>query len=101
GRSIGAGSLNRFHRAFVAPFLTALPDFTMPSRKDSQYAVSLRQWRIAELTELGFARGRDPLLASALARCYQKNRQRGDTGRARSTADVERNGPATHLTRAD
>lgn len=101
GRHIEPASRARFLRAFTAPFLTALPDFTMPSRKDSQYAVSLRQWRIAELTELGFARGKEPLLASALARCYDNNCERRDTGRARSTADVERNGPATQLTRAD
>lgn len=91
----------RFDSAFVAPYLTALPDFTMPSRKDSQYAVSLRQWRIAEITELGFARSQDPRLAAALARCYEDGYERRDTGRARSTADVERNAPASALTRAD
>ena len=101
GREIESDLRERFHRGFVAPFLTALPDFTMPSRKDSQYAVSLRQWRMAELTELGFARHREPLLAGALAMCYQERHERRDTGRARSTADVERNGPPTALTRAD
>jgi hypothetical protein len=101
GHEIKSELRDRFHRAFVAPFLTALPDFTMPSRKDSQYAVSLRQWRIAELTELGFARHRNPLLAGALARCYESGHERRDTGRARSTADVERNGPPASLTRAD
>lgn len=92
---------DRFQRAFSAPFVTALPDFTMPSRKDSQYAVPLRQWRMAELTELGFARRPDPLLGGALARMYDGSIEPADTGRSRSTADVERNGPRTRLTRAD
>ena len=93
--------VDRFHRAFAVPFATALPDFTMPSRKDSQYAISLRQWRLAELTELGFARTMDPTLGAALARCYEPGHRRHDTGRARSAADVERNGPSGALTRAD
>ena len=93
--------VDRFHRAFAAPFATALPDFTMPSRKDSQYAISLRQWRLAELTELGFARTGDSVLAAALARCYEPGHPPHDTGRARSAADVERNGPSGALTRAD
>ena len=101
GRPIESGLRERFHRAFAAPVLTALPDFTMPSRKDSQYAVSLRQWRMAELIELGLARNDAPVLTGALARCYEKNHERRETGRARSTADVERNGPSTLLTRAD
>ena len=91
----------RFQRAFAAPFVTALPDFTMPSRKDSPYAVSLRQWRLAELTELGFARRRDPILGAALLRMYGDDVERRDTGRSRSTADVERNTPASALTRVD
>jgi hypothetical protein len=92
---------DRFQRAFAAPFITALPDFTMPSRKDSQYAVSLRQWRIAELTELGFARRQDAMLGDALLRLYGDDVERRDTGRSRSTADVERNAPASALTRVD
>ena len=101
GRSLAAPLRERFERAFAAPFLTALPDFTMPSRKDSQYAVSLRQWRIAEFAEIGFARREDPRLAAALARCYEPGHPRRDTGRARSTADVERNVATSALTRAD
>lgn len=101
GREIEPELRDRFHRAFEAPFVTALPDFTMPSRKDSQYAVSLRQWRIAEVTELGFARRQSPLLAAALARCYESGHQPGNRGRARSAADVEHNGPPSALTRAD
>jgi hypothetical protein len=73
----------------------------MLSRKDSQYAVSLRQWRLAELAELGFARTRHPILAGALARCYDGAPVVGDTGRARSTSDVEQNRPPVRLTRAD
>ena len=102
-RDVGLGPAltERFERAFVAPYLSALPDFTLPSRKDSQYAVSLRQWRLTELAELGYARRRDAFLGGALARCYEPGHERRDTGRSRSTADVERNGPSGALTRAD
>jgi hypothetical protein len=44
---VSSALVTRFERAFEVLYLTALPDFTMPSRKDSQYAVSLRQWRVA------------------------------------------------------
>lgn len=101
GRCVDANLIERFQRAFAAPYLTALPDFTMPSRKDSQYAVSLRQWRFAEFAELGFARARDPMLAMALQRSYEGGHERRDTGRSRSAADVERNMPSSALTRAD
>ena len=101
GVSLPTKLVDRFHRAFAAPFATALPDFTMPSRKDSQYAISLRQWRLAELTELGFARTNDPVLGAALARCYEPGHPRHETGRSRSAADVERNGPSGALNRAD
>jgi hypothetical protein len=92
---------SRFEAGFAAPFATALPDFTLPSRKDSQYAISLRQPRFAELCELGLARADDERLTGALAELYSGDVQRGDTNRGRSTADVERNLPATSLTRAD
>jgi hypothetical protein len=101
GASVRDDLRQRLQRAFAAPFVTALPDFTMPSRKDSQYAVSLRQWRIAELTELGFARHPDPVLGDALRRLYGDDVERRNTGRARSTADVERNAAASALSRAD
>lgn len=101
GRALDPALVERFHLAFVAPYLSALPDFTLPSRKDSQYAVSLRQWRMAELAELGFARSRDARLGMALRRCYEPGHPRGDTGRVRSTADVERNLPSSALSRAD
>ncbi|MDQ2889263.1 MAG: heparinase II/III-family protein, partial [Gemmatimonadota bacterium] len=91
----------RFHEGFAAPFRTLLPDLTYPSRRDSQYAVSVRQPRFAESCELGLARGDDERLVGMLARLYDPGIPRGDTGRARSTADVERNLPATGLTRAD
>ncbi len=91
----------RFEQGFAAPFATALPDFTLPSRKDSQYAISLRQPRFAELCELGLARSDDERLTGALAELYANGVPRGDTNRARSTADVERNLPGTGLTRAD
>ncbi|MEX2177977.1 MAG: heparinase II/III family protein [Gemmatimonadaceae bacterium] len=101
GVALGRESIARFERAFRAPYVTALPDFTLPARKDSQYAVSLRQWRYAELAELGFARTQDPVVGAALGRTYEPGTESRDTGRSRSTADVERNGPACALTRAD
>jgi hypothetical protein len=101
GWTMPASLLARFDEGFVAPFLTALPDFTLPARRDSQYAIALRQPRFAELAELGLARRDDPRLRAALHAIYSGDARRGDTGRARSTADVERNLPATALTRAD
>jgi hypothetical protein len=73
----------------------------MPSRRDSQYAISLRQWRFAEMCELGLATREDPVLVSALSRLYANDIPRADTGRARSSAEAERNMPPTALTRAD
>jgi hypothetical protein len=91
----------RFDEGFAAPFLSALPDLTFPSRRDSQYRVSLRQWRFAELCELGLARTDDVRLRGALHELYAADVPRGDTGRARSTAEAERNTPGTLLLRAD
>lgn len=91
----------RFQRGFATPFVTALPDLTFPSRRDSQYAVSLRQWRIAEYCELGIARRPDPALITALHRMYGDDVPRRETGRATSSADAERNAPPSSLTRAD
>ncbi len=91
----------RFQRGFAAPFLSALPDLTLPSRRDSQYAISLRQWRIAEHCELGLARQDDATLRGALARMYLDDVPRGTPRRDRSAADVERNMSASSLSRAD
>jgi hypothetical protein len=63
--------------------------------------VSVRQPRFAESCELGLARSVDPRLTGMLARLYDESVPRGETGRAASSADVERNLPATGLTRAD
>ncbi|GLC27640.1 heparinase II/III domain-containing protein [Roseisolibacter agri] len=99
---VPAPLLARFAEGFAAPFLVAMPDFTLPSRRDSQYAISLRQWRYAESCELGLARGDDPRLAAALGRLYDDaDMPRRDTGRWRSAAESERNEPATALSRAD
>jgi hypothetical protein len=91
----------RFDEGFAAPFRTLLPDLTYPSRRDSQYAVSVRQPRFAESCELGLARHDDPRLVGMLARLYDPAVPVRDTGRRASTADVERNLSATGLTRAD
>jgi hypothetical protein len=101
GIDLSADQRKAFDRGIVATFASALPDFTFPSRKDSQYAVSLRQWRFAELAELGFARTRSAQLGGALARCYEPGHEKRDTGRSRSTADAERNVASSLLTRAD
>ena len=91
----------RFLDGFAAPFRTVLPDLTYPSRRDSQYAVSVRQPRFAESCELGLARGDDARLVGMLARLYDPAVPRAATGRAASSADVERNLAATGLTRFD
>lgn len=91
----------RFADAFATPPLTALPDFTFPARRDSQYGVSLRQWRFAESCELGVARRDDDRLVGALWTLYARGAApAGDTGRWRSTAEAERNEPAVALDRA-
>ncbi|HEU4630891.1 MAG TPA: heparinase II/III family protein [Gemmatimonadaceae bacterium] len=102
GAELPAELLARFDAGFETPFLTALPDLTFPARRDSQYAVSLRQWRFAELAELGLARRPESrVLRAALARLYDGGAPQRDTGRARSTAEAERNEPAAALDRAD
>ena len=100
GMPLPPALVGRFHDAFALPFLTALPDFTFPARRDSQYAVSLRQWRFAESCELGLARTPDERLVSALGTLYAPDIVAGDTGRAASTAEAERNGPPARLDRS-
>jgi hypothetical protein len=51
----GSPLAGKLRRAFHAPVLTALPDFTFPARRDSKFGVSLRQRRMAELWELAYA----------------------------------------------
>ncbi len=101
GLEIPADLRARYQCGFETPFLTALPDFTFPSRRDSQYRVSLRQWRIAESCELGLALTPRPVLAAALRELYRADIPLGDTGRDRSTAEAERNMPPSRLTRGD
>lgn len=91
----------RYEEGFALPLLTALPDLTIPARRDSQYAISLRQWRFAESFELGLARGDDARLAAALGRLYGDAIPRRDTGRWRSAADTQPHEEASSLTRAD
>jgi hypothetical protein len=101
GAQLPSELVGRFQRGFSTVFATALPDFTFPSRRDSQYAVSLRQWRIAEHVELGLARRDDDQLIGALERIYRNDIPRRETGRRSSSADAERNVEASSLTRAD
>src|SRR5690348_3076873 len=56
GMALPLPLVDRFQEGFATPFLTALPDMTLPSRRDSQYKISLRQSRFAETCELGLAR---------------------------------------------
>ncbi|MDF1503492.1 heparinase II/III family protein, partial [Roseisolibacter sp. H3M3-2] len=101
GMTVPDALRRRFDDGFAAPYLVALPDLTLPARRDSQYAISLRQWRYAESFELGFARTGDVRLAAALTRLYDGAVARGDTGRCRSAAESERNEPPSALDRAD
>lgn len=102
GAGVPGALSDRFHEGFATPFVTALPDFTMPARRDSPYRVSLRQWRVAESCELGLARRpADARLAAALAELYRSDLAEGDAARWRSTAEAERNVAAVRLTRAD
>jgi hypothetical protein len=103
GLELPAPLVDRFQRGFATPFATALPDFTLPARRDSQYAISLRQWRIAEHCELGVARRADEPLLAALDEMYENanDPRPHDTGRASSSADVERNAAPSALSRAD
>ena len=84
--------VRRFEEGFALPLLTALPDLTIPSRRDSQYAISLRQWRFAESFELGLARRDDTRLSGGLGRLYGDAIPRRDTGRWRSAADTQPHG---------
>jgi hypothetical protein len=99
--TLPAELVRRFDDGFSLPLLTALPDLTIPARRDSQYAISLRQWRFAESFELGLARRDDPRLAVALRRLYSEAIPRRDTGRWRSAADTQPHEEASGLTRAD
>lgn len=108
GRALPAELLSRFDRGFLAPFSGVLPDLTLPSRRDSPYAVSVRQWRIAEYCELGYVRTQDERLAGLLRLLYDESYQCNPNvskvmarGRSVSTADAERPELAGSLSRAD
>ncbi len=101
GQPLPSALENRFLEGFAAPFRTVLPDLTFPSRRDSQYAVSVRQPRFAESCELGLALRGDVRLLGMLARLYDPSVPRGEVGRRASSADVERNLGAAGLRRED
>ncbi len=101
GIEVPSDLLRRFNAGFAAPFRTMLPDGTFPARRDSQYGVSLRQYRTADWLECGLARHDTPALRAALAVMYSPHVTPGETGRASSTADAEQNQPGVRLTRAD
>ncbi len=103
GLEIAPELLDRFRAGYAVPFRVALPDETLPARRDSQYAVSLRQWRWAEWCELGLGEHVGPPLRGALAKLYRPTDPPlpSATGRWRSTGESERNEPASALSRAD
>lgn len=102
GRAPAPALVARIERGWGAPFATMLPDGTFPARRDSQYGVSLVQWRTADWLECGLARVPDDArVRAALAACYAADLPTGETGRATSAADAERNLPPVRLTRAD
>lgn len=108
----------RYRAGFITPFLGVLPDDTLPSRRDSQYRVTLRQWRFAEWCELGIAHAVthtaphgfptspdrthvERQLSGLVHRLYDEKLPVGEAYHAYSTADAERNEPASGLTRAN
>lgn len=103
GAEVDPRLVERFRIGFVAPLLTAYPDLTLPSRRDSQFAISLRQPRVAESCELGLAMTGDERLAALLHALYDAppDVPAADNGRARTAADIERNLPPMRLSRAD
>ncbi len=101
GVEMPSALVSRLDAGFAAPFRTMLPDGTFPARRDSQYGISLRQYRTADWLECGLARHDTPALRAALAMQYAEWPALGETGRAVSTADAERNQPSVRLTRAD
>jgi hypothetical protein len=105
GSTLDAALVARFDAGFAPPFLVALPDDTLPARRDSQYAASLRQWRWAEWCEIGRARAlpdqHRALLDGALGRLYGPGAPAGDTGRWRASGEAERNELPVALSRAD
>jgi hypothetical protein len=102
GVALGDERLARFDKGPGVLVRAALPDLTLPSRRDSPHRTSLRQWRYAEVLELGLARTpHDRPLRATLERLYANDLAAGDTARARSTGEAERNEPPTRLTRAD
>ncbi len=100
GVSLPTSLSERFNTGFVTPFLGLLPDGCFPSRRDSRYRVSVNQWRFAEWCELGLARAEHDVLKGTLHRLYDGTLAPGDTGRARSTADIERDEPPLSLGRS-
>ena len=111
GRPLDAKLEARYRAGFVTPFLAVLPDDTLPARRDSQYKVSIRQWRFAEWCELGIAHARslphtavDERLTGTLHRLYHADpalRLESQHRHKFSTGDAERNEPAGLLSRAD
>lgn len=110
GRELPGELESRYRAGFVTPFLGLLPDDTLPSRRDSQYKVSIRQWRFAEWCELGIAHSMrenvpvDERLAGMLHRLYHADPNlhlESQHRHAFSTADAERNEPAGLLARGD
>jgi len=92
---------SRYLAGFATPFVVAFPDFTLPARKDSKFRSSLRQVRFADWCELGLAIQPDAVLEHARSAMYADDLPPGDTGRARTSGEAERNMPAVRLSPTD
>lgn len=91
----------RFRKGFETPFAGLLPDHTIPSRRDSQYKVSVQQWRFAEWCELGLVHNPSSTRLRGLLHELYAPRDEPDGAHHRvSTADAERNEPPGSLSRA-
>ena len=103
GIDIAPDLVARFRAGYAVPFRVALPDGTLPARRDAQYAVSLRQWRWAEWCELGVRDDAGPKVRASLADLYATADPplAHRSGRWRATGESERNEPASALSRAD
>ncbi len=90
----------RLRAMYHAPFLSVLPDLSLPARSDSPFGVSLRQQRFAELWEIGRARTGDGAVEAFLAELYDMDGPSGDDFGLSDIAELETNRPAQQISRA-
>ncbi len=90
----------RLRAMYHAPFLSVLPDLSLPARSDSPFGVSLRQQRFAELWEIGRARTGDGAVEAFLAELYDMDGPSGDDFGSSDIAELETHRPAQEISRA-